>query len=92
VWRRNCRDHSGSELKFALPQLPDGLRPDRAALASADQPERLCPVKGSSLAADGAGKEDPLLPPYVGALPPEGVEPWDWDRTWRTRVRTEATK
>src|SRR5262249_36206877 len=24
-----------------------------------------------------------LLPSYVGALPPDGVEPWDWERTWR---------
>src|SRR6185436_19005458 len=43
----------------------------------------LRPAKGSPLATSGAGQSDPSLPSYVGALPPEGVEPWDWERTWR---------
>jgi serine/threonine protein kinase len=30
---------------------------------------------------------DSVLPPYVGAVPPEGVEPWDWDRTWKASSR-----
>src|SRR5262249_39139986 len=25
---------------------------------------------------------DPSLPSYVGAVPPEDADPWDWDRTW----------
>jgi hypothetical protein len=45
----------------------------------------LRPARGSSLATEGAGKTDPTLPSYVGAVPPEGVEPWDWNRTWRAR-------
>src|SRR5262249_28079866 len=40
----------------------------------------------SPLATEGAGLTDPSLPSYVGALPPEGVESWDWDRTWRMPV------
>ena len=42
----------------------------------------LRPEKGSPPAEGGAGRTDPWLPSYVGALPPAGVEPWDWDRTW----------
>jgi hypothetical protein len=43
----------------------------------------LRPAKDSPLAAGGAGGE---LPTYVGAVPPEGVEPWDWDKTWNART------
>jgi hypothetical protein len=49
------------------PKSPDFLRPDPK----------------SPLITDGAGKQDPSLPRYVGAMPPEGTEPWDWDRAWR---------
>ena len=49
----------------------------------ADDRDFLHPLKESALATEGAGKTDPILPTYVGAVPPEGVEPWDWDRTWR---------
>jgi hypothetical protein len=40
------------------------------------------PDPKSPLASEGAGNEEPSLPAYVGALPPPGIEPWDWDRTW----------
>ncbi len=42
----------------------------------------LHPPSGSPLGTEGAGKADPSLPSYVGAVPPEGVERWDWQRTW----------
>ena len=45
----------------------------------------LRPDKDSPLATKGAGQDDPTLPSYVGAVPPTGVAPWDWDRTWRAR-------
>jgi hypothetical protein len=45
----------------------------------------LRPPKDSPLARAGLG--DGTLPAYVGAVPPEGVEPWDWDRTWRALAR-----
>jgi hypothetical protein len=51
------------------PRSPDFLRPDR----------------DSPLATKGAGKDDSGLPSYVGAVPPGGVKPWDWERTWRSR-------
>jgi hypothetical protein len=50
-------------------------------------PAFLRPDAKSPLATEGAGKEDPTLPTYIGALPPEGAEPWDWDRTWRARTK-----
>jgi hypothetical protein len=43
----------------------------------------LRPRPGSPLATDGAGKNDPVLPAYVGALPPPDVPAWDWLRTWQ---------
>jgi hypothetical protein len=30
---------------------------------------------------------DTSLPAYVGAVPPEGVEPWDWQKTWIALTR-----
>src|SRR5262249_1627632 len=45
-------------------------------------PNFLRPNKGSELATEGAGKVDPSLPSYIGAVPPEGVAAWDWSRTW----------
>jgi serine/threonine protein kinase len=47
------------------------------------QADFLRPAKDSPLAAKGAGQTDPSLPSYVGAMPPEGTEPWDWTRTWQ---------
>jgi hypothetical protein len=52
-----------------------GRDPEKAA-------DFLRPEKGSELATKGAGQTDPWLPSYVGALPPEDVEPWDWGRVW----------
>jgi serine/threonine protein kinase len=43
----------------------------------------LQPAKESPLATGGAGVTDSALPAYVGAVPPEGVERWDWDKTWK---------
>jgi hypothetical protein len=45
-------------------------------------PDYLRPAADSPLATEGAGRTEPSLPLYVGALPPAGVDPWDWDRTW----------
>jgi len=51
-------------------------------------PDFLRPAKDSPLATAGAGSDDLSLPRYVGALPPEGVPPWDWDRAWRSATKT----
>jgi len=90
AWRcdHNHRDLSGSGTPFVIPLGSKDAKLQMAQIMGFDaaQPDRVRPVKDSSLAKDGAGKDDPSLPVYVGALPPEGVAPWDWDRTWRARV------
>jgi hypothetical protein len=56
-----------------------------------NDPNFLRPPKGSPLARGGAGVMDPALPAWVGAVAPEGVAPWDWDKTWKMLARqTEA--
>ena len=49
----------------------------------ADDKNFLRPAKNSPLATAGAGGD---LPTYVGAVPPEGVERWDWTKTWNART------
>ncbi|MBI3464781.1 MAG: protein kinase [Planctomycetes bacterium] len=45
----------------------------------------LRPAKDSPLASAGAGNEDTSLPTYVGAVPPEEAESWNWQKTWDER-------
>jgi hypothetical protein len=58
-----------------------------AVQPTARDPEFLRPPRDSPLAKAGAGAEDSLLPGYVGAVPPEGVEPWDWATTCQALTR-----
>jgi hypothetical protein len=44
----------------------------------------LRPPPDSPLATRGVGGD---LPTYVGAVPPAGVEPWDWEKTWKARAK-----
>lgn len=48
------------------------------------EPNFFRPVKGSPLASGGVGGD---LPTYVGAVPPAGIEPWDWMKTWKSRTK-----
>jgi len=95
LWRfhHNRRDYSGTEANFALPPGADEVRLKRDELLSSTDADldRVRPGKDSPLATQGAGTKDGSLPGYIGALPPEGVLPWDWDRTWRARVKQTAT-
>jgi hypothetical protein len=47
------------------------------------------PTQNSELAKGGAGGD---LPSYVGAVPPEGVKQWDWQKTWNARMRKSPEK
>src|SRR5262249_55067847 len=88
-------DHNWRELKPPRPEdnyfkywIPKGLldqRKDQIAVLSRSPTDAnfLRPAKGSPLATEGAGKTDPSLPSYIGAVPPEGALPWDWNRTWQ---------
>jgi hypothetical protein len=89
-WRETGGPKPGSELAtvWIPPSKLDRLQvPIDAGSRQLGQPNFLRPPKGSPLATGGAGVDDPALPRYVGAVPPEGVEPWDWDRTWKALVR-----
>jgi serine/threonine protein kinase len=85
-WREVREPQTGTpEAHGWIPPGPRDVRRDRFEGVNRDpkSPEFLRPAKDSPLANSGAGKEDPSLPLYVGALPPPGVKAWDWDRTWR---------
>jgi hypothetical protein len=74
------------------PGKDDRLIADRRQLllrATASGDPFLRPAKESPLKDAGAGGD---LPRYVGALPPEGVEAWDWERTWKARAGKAAEK
>jgi hypothetical protein len=93
LWRfhHNRRDFSGSGAPFRLPLSPEDGRFKREELLSvaASELDRVRPAKDSPLATQGAGAVYDL-PTYIGALPPEGVPPWDWDRTWLGRRTKNA--
>jgi hypothetical protein len=96
LWRfhDNRRDFAADKPPFAIPADSDDdrLRPDDLLTQDANEPDRLRPGKDSSLATHGAGRKDNNLPLYIGALPPEGISLWDWDRTWRARVKKAEDK
>ncbi len=75
------------EARAWLPAVKDRI--GRIELLSREpaSPNFLRPARGSPLATEGAGKDDPTLPAYVGAVPPEGVAAWDWDKTWKARQK-----
>jgi hypothetical protein len=84
-WREGPQPPEGAPLRKAwIPADPGDVLQGQIEVTSrtAGQAGFLRPRRGSPLGTRGAGKTDPALPPYVGALPPEGVEAWDWQRTW----------
>jgi hypothetical protein len=89
----NFRDQSGLEAKRAAMPLANDDRELRFAWfmshSDADDPDFLRPRVDFPLAKGGAGGD---LPTYVGALPPEGVEARDWQKTWKARMRTSTQK
>jgi serine/threonine protein kinase len=87
VWRfrHNWRDVSGGSGKQM--QLAGGdRRLERIEVLSRDPSNAgfMKPPADSILATGGAGGD---LPTYAGALPPDGFEPWDWESTWKARMR-----
>jgi serine/threonine-protein kinase len=99
VWKwnnnwREVRTPAGKDLgaKAWIPPGSTDMLRDEIPLLSRDgaSPDFLCPPANSPLATGGAGKDDPTLPTYVGAVPPMGVPAWDWDKTWRWRISRTA--
>jgi hypothetical protein len=91
LWDFKCnwRDLAGADAGHATPLASGDHKLEVVAFVSRDpsSPDFLRPLPDSPLATGGAGKEDPSLPTYVGAVPPKGVEAWDWDKTWKARAR-----
>jgi serine/threonine-protein kinase len=85
----NHRDQSGTDGVYCLPLAPGDTRVERIDVISLNPTERgfLRPRPDCRLATGGAGKDEALLPAYVGAVPPQGVEPWGWDKTWKGRAQ-----
>src|SRR5262249_51560366 len=92
--------HNGREVKRPpdegirtawIPPSADDVVADQIPVMSRDpkDPNFLRPAKDSPLATGGVGGD---LPAYVGAVPPEEVESWDWDKTWKARVRSLEPK
>jgi serine/threonine protein kinase len=90
----NSRDLSGVRSNQAIPLAPGDhqLKGKVDLIRDPSSAYFLRPANSSHLANGGAGKEDPSLPTYVGAVPPEGVPPWDWDRTWQSRLKKPLPK
>jgi hypothetical protein len=76
-----------------IPRCPDDhlATPIEILSRKPDDPDFLRPPKDSPLAKGGAGVNDISLPAYVGAVPPEGVQPWDWQKTWDIQCRRLLT-
>jgi hypothetical protein len=94
LWRfgGNWRDLGGSAALIPLAAADHKLD---AAVRLERNPSRanfLRPDPSSNLATEGAGKGDPSLPLYVGALPPAPAPAWDWARSWRARVGRAADR
>jgi serine/threonine protein kinase len=80
---REVKEPQGQDI-FSLSWIPPGekdVRQDEIMVLSRDpdHADFLRPDKDSPLATAGAGGD---LPGYVGAVPPEGASPWDWQGTW----------
>jgi hypothetical protein len=85
-FRDNAREKTGGLMALAsVPVADDDLKLTRVELLSrnSSDPNFLRPPKDSPLASRGVGRSDPRFPKYIGAVPPEGAEAWDWDRAGR---------
>jgi hypothetical protein len=79
-----------SEEKIWIPPGPQDVLKEQVlgvAHDPADAKNFLRPAKDSLLATAGVGGD---LPTYVGAVPPDGVERWDWDKTWIARTSNSS--
>jgi hypothetical protein len=91
-WREGGEPAPGPYRKGWIPRHADDVGQAEIPVLSRDPKDAarfLRPAKDSLLATKGVGGD---LPSYVGAVPPEGVEPWDWERTWKARAGKGAEK
>jgi serine/threonine protein kinase len=91
----NYRDPSAGTGDGSFPLAEDDRKLKMEYLLSRDpkDPDFMRPTPDSPLAREGAGKDDKSLPIYVGAVPPKGSDPWDWNKTWKARAKkADGTK
>jgi hypothetical protein len=81
-WREIDRQRGARVPERWIPPSPTDHLLDSIEVLSLDpnNPHFLQPAKDSPLATGGAGGS---LPAYVGAVPPQGTDSWDWDKTWK---------
>jgi len=87
TWRfaNNFRDLlGGADPEYIVPLAANDRKLEQVDVVSRDSSDHdfLRPVKDSPLATEGAGGD---LPGYVGAVLPQGLEPWDWQKTFDSR-------
>ncbi len=91
-WRfaGNWRDTLGAADKAVIPLAArDHLLGDRGFVSvDPKSADFLRPSKefAEAMATDQVPGAPPL-PAYAGAMPPPGVEAWDWERTWHREDR-----
>jgi eukaryotic-like serine/threonine-protein kinase len=92
-WRElRSLDDKTPEEEDRIPLAPQDVRRKEIAGIARDPKDAskfLRPAKDSPLASGGAGGD---LPVYVGAVPPEGVEPWEWQKTWNARAAKSSNE
>jgi len=90
-WRfgQNFRDLKDDVRIMPLADDDRKLDPTWLVSRSPTDPDFLHPKLDTPLADKGAGGD---LPSYVGAIPPEGVPAWDWQKTWKARMRKSPQK
>jgi nitrous oxidase accessory protein NosD len=82
---------------FSKGWIPPNNKPDKDELQdkidvlsrNPKDKDFLRPANDSALATAGAGKEDPGLPKYVGAVAAKGVKAWNWDETWKAKFERQ---
>ncbi len=89
-WRKGRRPVKGTPDAEQLADSPADTFTDKLPLESLNSSDAnfLRPAKDSPLTNAGKGDD---LPAYVGALPPEGTKPWDWQWTWDAHIQKLIT-
>jgi len=81
----NARDLSGTTNVAVLPLAAGDRQVERSVVVSRTPgaEDFVRPKDGAVLARQGATAAAPPLPPYIGAIPPQGAAAWDWNTTWK---------
>jgi hypothetical protein len=89
AWRfaGNWRDLSSTLTEGMVPLTSDDHKFDTPAFVSR-QPDHADFMRPTAdffkLVQSKRVLTSPRLPPYAGAVPPAGVEPWDWQTSWQS--------